>query len=156
MVGNAGLAGLAPDFARQFGDADTITLIDVSRRPFRAVQHVTVPSVPEGVAISPDGRWIAVQAMDGSNLLADNPGRRARGRIVLFEIKNGQAVPSDEVPAGESGQGLVFTADSRYVLAQFFVEKQLAVFEVAGGKLRDTQTRLPASGGPVSIRSMPR
>jgi len=55
----------------------------VSRRPFRAVRHVTVPSIPEGVAISPDGRWVAVQAMDGSNLTPDNPGRRDRGRVLL-------------------------------------------------------------------------
>jgi hypothetical protein len=156
VVCNAGLAGLAGDIGKQFGDADTITLIDVSKRPFRAVQHVTVPSIPEAVALSPNGRWIAVQAMDGSNLPPDNPGRRARGRLVLFEIRNGQAIPSDDVPGGEAGQGLVFTADNRYVLAQFNVEKEIAVFEVSEGKLRDTKTRLPVSGGPSSIRSMPR
>jgi DNA-binding beta-propeller fold protein YncE len=155
VVGNVGLAGLANP-GRLYADADTFTLIDVSRRPFRAVQHVTVPSVPEGVAISPDGQWIAVQAMDGSNLPADNPGRRPRGRVMLFEIRNGAAVRTAELPGGEAGQGIVFTADSRRVLVQFNVEKQIAVYDVNGGRLKDTGQRIAVGGGPASLRSAPR
>jgi hypothetical protein len=156
VVGNVGLAGLAGEAGVLAGDADTVTLIDTASRPFRAVQHLSVPSLPEGVAISPDGRWIAVQSMDGSNLQPDNPGRRARGKLVLFEIRDGQARPAGELPAGEGGQGVVFTADSRHILAQFNVEKQIAVFAVRDGGLRDTGERLAVPGGPSSIRSMPR
>lgn len=66
------------------------------------------------------------------------------------------AVLSDNVPAGEAGQGIVFTANSRDLLAQFNVEKQIAVFAIEEGKPRDTRERLNFSGGPVSIRSQPR
>ncbi len=104
VVGNAGLAGLKSP-GKLFGDADSFTLIDVSRRPFRAVQHVTVLSVPEEVAISPDGRWIAVQAMDGSNLTADNPARRGKGRLILFEVRGRSAVQVGDLPAGKAGSG---------------------------------------------------
>ena len=41
VVGNAGLGGLAGRTSP--GDADLVTLIDVSKRPFRAAQHLTVP-----------------------------------------------------------------------------------------------------------------
>ena len=156
VVGNVGLAGLPGSAGRLAGDADTFTLVDLSRRPFRAVQHVSVPSLPEGIAISPDGRWIAVQAMDGSNLTPDNPGRRERGRLILFALKDGRAVQVADLPAGEAGQGVVFTADGRHVLAQFNVEKQIAVYAVNEGRLADTGERLSFSGGPSSIRSMPR
>jgi lactate dehydrogenase-like 2-hydroxyacid dehydrogenase/DNA-binding beta-propeller fold protein YncE len=155
VVGNVGLAGLANP-GRLYADADTFTLIDVSRRPFRAVQHVTVPAVPEGVALSPDGRWIAVQAMDGSNLPTDNSGRKPRGRVLLFEIRNGEAVRTANLPGGEAGQGIVFSADSKTILVQFNVEKQIAVYAVNGGTLKDTGQRIPVSGGPASLRSMPR
>jgi DNA-binding beta-propeller fold protein YncE len=155
VVGNVGLAALT-NAGRLYGDADTFTLIDVSRRPFRAVQHVTVPSVPEGIAISPDGRWIAVQSMDGSNLTTDNPGRKSRGRILLFEIRAGEAVRTADLPGGEAAQGIVFSADSRRVLVQFNVEKQIALYAVNGGKLKDTGMRIPIAGGPASLRSMPR
>jgi DNA-binding beta-propeller fold protein YncE len=78
VVSNAGLAGFVG--AKAPGDVDVVTLVDVSRHPFRAVQHLTVPSVPEAAALSPAGKWIAVQAMDGSNLTPDDPGRHAATR----------------------------------------------------------------------------
>jgi DNA-binding beta-propeller fold protein YncE len=155
VVSNVGLAGLVNP-GRLYADADSFTLIDVSQRPYRAVQHITVPSVPEGVALSPDGRWIVVQAMDGSNLPPDNPGRKARGRVLLFEIRHGEAVKRSELPSGEAAQGIVFSADNRYVLVQFNVEKQIAVYAVNGGTLEDTGQRIAIAGGPASLRSMPR
>jgi len=156
VVSNVGLAGLPSYPGKLTGDADTITLIDVSHEPFRAIQNLTVPSVPEGVAISPDGKWIAVQAMDGSNLTPDNPGRHARGKVLLFAIRDGQAVRVSEAVGGEAAQGIVFTADSQHVIVQFNVEKQLAFYAVNGGHLRDTGRRIALTGGPSSLRTMPR
>jgi DNA-binding beta-propeller fold protein YncE len=156
VVSDVGLAGLSSYAGKLAGDADAVTLIDVSHEPFRAVQHVTVPSLPEGVAISPDGKWIGVQAMDGSNLTPDNPGRHARGKVVLFAIRDGQAVKVSEAPGGEAAQGIVFTADSKYLIVQFNVEKQLAFFAVNSGHLRDTGHRIALSGGPSSLRTTPR
>jgi DNA-binding beta-propeller fold protein YncE len=156
VVSNVGLPGMPGNVGHLYGDADSVTLIDVSKRPFRAVQHFTVPSIPEGVAISPDGKWIAVQSMDGSNLTEDNPGRHPQGRVLLFAIRDSQAVKTSDLPGGEAGQGIVFTADSKYILVQFNVEKQLAVYAVNDGDMQDTQQRIVLSGGPASIRSMPR
>ena len=157
VVGNAGLGGLAGTAGKLAGDADSFTLIDVSRRPFRAARHVTVPSIPEGVAISPDGRWVAVQAMDGSNLTPDNPGRHDRGRVLLFAVRDDGAVePAGDLPGGEAAQGIVFAGDGRHIVVQFNVEHQLAFYAVEDGRLVDTGTRLPVQGGPASIRSTPR
>lgn len=156
VVSDVGLAGLPNYKGTLAGDADAVTLIDVSHEPFRAVQHITVPSLPEGVAISPDGRWIGVQAMDGSNLTPDNPGRHARGKVVLFEIRNGEAHKVAEAPGGEAAQGIVFTADSKYLIVQFNVEHQLALYAVNGGHLRDTGKRIAIKGGPSSLRTTPR
>jgi DNA-binding beta-propeller fold protein YncE len=156
VVSDVGLAGLPSYAGKLAGDADAVTLIDVSHEPFRAVQHLTVPSLPEGVAISPDGKWIGVQAMNGSNLTPDNPGRHGRGKVVLFVIRDGQAVKVSEAPGGEAAQGIVFTADSKYLIVQFNVEKQLAFFAVNGGRLRDTGHRITLTGGPSSLRTTPR
>ncbi len=156
VVSNAGLAGLADVHGRLLGDADTITLIDVSQVPFRATQQLSVPSVPEGVAISPDGKWIVVQAMDGSNLLAGNPGRRPRGKIVLFAIRDAQAVKVSEALGGEAAQGIVFTHDSRHVIVQFNVERELAFYAIHGDQIVDTGQRMALAAGPTSIRTTPR
>ncbi len=156
VVSNVGLAGLPGYKGRILADADTVSLIDVSKAPFKTVQHITVPSVPESVAISPNGQWIAVQGIDGSNMTPDNPGYHARGKVVLFQIDKGVARKVSEAPAGAASQGLVFTQDSQHLIAQFNVERQLAFYDIKHGKLVDTGKRLPLSGGPSSIRSTPR
>lgn len=156
VIGNTGVTGMLGLVGRTAGDADVVTLVDVSKRPFRAVQQISVPSTPEGVAISPDGRWIAVSCMAGSNLTADNAGRNKIGRLLLFEIKDGVATKVSELAGAEAAQGVVFSQDGRQLLLQMDVERQIGVFALRDGKLVDTGERLKLSAGPVSIRSMPR
>lgn len=156
VVSNVGLAGLASYKGRLAGDADSVTLIDVSRSPFRAVQQISVPSVPEAVAISPDGQWIAAQSIDGSNLLPDNPGFRPKGRVTLFKLHQGHAEKVNEVADGNSSQGMVFTADSKHLVVQFNVEKMLGIYSLQDGHLVDTQRRIKLDAGPTSMRSAPR
>ena len=156
VIGNTGIAGMLGLVGRTVGDADVVTLVDVSKRPFRAVQQISVPSTPEGVAISPDGRWIAVSCMAGSNLTTDNVGRNKIGKLLLFEIKDGWATKANEIAGAEAAQGVVFSQDSKQVLLQMDVERAIGVFAVRDGKLVDTGERLKLAAGPVSIRSMPR
>jgi DNA-binding beta-propeller fold protein YncE len=156
VIGNTGVAGMLGLVGRTVGDADVVTLVDVSKRPFRAVQQISVPSTPEGVAISPDGRWIAVSCMAGSNLTTDNVGRNKIGKLLLFEIKDGWATKANEIAGAEAAQGVVFSQDSKQVLLQMDVERAIGVFAVRDGKLVDTGERLKLAAGPVSIRSMPR
>ena len=154
VIGNVGLAGIVTSGHQ--ADADSFTLVDTSSKPYRAVQHVTVPSIPEAVTISPDGRWIAVQTMNGSSLPYDADGYNPVGTVLLYEIQDGQAVKTSELPNGEASQGMVFTADNKYLLVQFSTEQEIAVFAVNDGDMEDTGERIPVSGAPVSIRSMPR
>ena len=156
VIGNTGVNGMLGLVGRTVGDADVVTLVDVSKRPFRAVQQISVPSTPEGVAISPDGRWIAVSCMAGSNLTTDNVGRNKIGKLLLFEIKDGLASKVNEVAGAEAAQGVVFSQDSKQILLQMDVERAIGVFAVRDGKLVDTGERLKLAAGPVSIRSMPR
>jgi DNA-binding beta-propeller fold protein YncE len=156
VIGNTGVSGMLGLVGRTVGDADVVTLVDVSKRPFRAVQQISVPSTPEGVAISPDGRWIAVSCMAGSNLTTDNVGRNKIGTLLLFEIKDGWANKINEVAGAEAAQGVVFSQDGKQILLQMDVERAIGVFAVRDGKLVDTGERLKLAAGPVSIRSMPR
>lgn len=154
VISSVGLAGLQGHKAP--GDADVIALVDVSRRPFRTVQYLTVPATPEGVAISPDGAWIVVQSLQGSNLLSTEVGHNATGRLTLFAVRSRRAEHVDDIGSGEAAQGVVFAGDSKTVLVQFNVERMIAVFEVREGRLADTSQRLRLKAGPASIRTLPR
>jgi DNA-binding beta-propeller fold protein YncE len=149
VIGNTGVS-------RTVDDADVVTLVDVRKRPFRAAQQISVAATPEGVAISPDGNWIAVSSMAGSNLLANDPGRNKVGKIALYSIQDNVATKVNELPGGEAAQGVVFSQDSKTVLVQFDVERAIAVYAIRDGKLVDTGERIKLAAGPVSIRSMPR
>ena len=155
VIGNTGTASAGLP-GKTFGDVDTVTLVDTSKRPFRAVQHLTVPASPEGVAISPDGRWIAINSMAGSSLRPDNPGRNKLGKLTLFEIRDGTAIKVNDVPGGEAAQGVVFSQDGKTVLLQMDVERAIGVYAIRDGKLVDTGERIKLAAGPVSMRSMPR
>ncbi len=149
IIGNTGTG-------RSVADADVVTLVNVSKRPFRAVQQISVPATPEGVAISPDGKWIVVSSMAGSNLTAKDADRQKLGKVVLYAIKDGVATMVNELPGGEAAQGVVFTQDSKNILVQFDVERALALYTIRDGRLVDTGERIKLAAGPVSIRSMPR
>jgi DNA-binding beta-propeller fold protein YncE len=156
VVGNVGLNGLPGHEAVGSSDADSVALVDVSHRPFRTIQYLTVPSTPEAAAISPDGQWIVVQSMDGSNLSPSRLGHHSVGRVVLFRIKRGIAYRVNDLPSGAAAQGIVFAQDNKTVLVQLNVERAIAVFAIKRGCLVDTGRRLPVAGGPASIRAEPR
>jgi DNA-binding beta-propeller fold protein YncE len=149
VIGNTGVS-------RTVDDADVVTLVDVRKRPFRAAQQISVPATPEGVAISPDGNWIAVSSMAGSNLQASDPGRNKLGKVALYSIGDSGATKVNDLPGGEAAQGVVFSQDSKTILVQFDVERAIAVYAIRDGKLVDTGERIKLAAGPVSIRSMPR
>ena len=99
VIGNTGVGG------RIVADADVVTLVDVSKRPFRTVQQISVPATPEGLAISPDGKWIVVSSMAGSDLTRGRSGaKEARSRrVVRREERPGRQ--SERVARRRSGPG---------------------------------------------------
>ncbi|MGF1508807.1 MAG: YncE family protein [Myxococcota bacterium] len=156
VVSNVGLAAMGGRRGVLVGDVDSVTLIDTSSYPFRAVQHLTVPAVPEGVAISPDGRFIAALCMNGSHLPPEAAGHNPRGAIRLFEIKDGAARPVSTTEIGAAPQGLVFTQDSRRLVVQLNVDRAIGIWKVSRKGLEDTGQRVQLTGGPTSIRTVPR
>ena len=64
VVANIGLGG---------GDADTISIIDLKLEPPRVVNTYTVGQTPEGIKMSPDGKFVAVTVMNGTNKPSDSP-----------------------------------------------------------------------------------
>lgn len=156
VVSNVGLAGLADDHTQKIADGDSVSLINTAEYPFKTVQYLTVPSTPEGVAISPDGKWIAVLSMDGSNLPKGSQGQHNQGKLTLFAIEHGAARQVSEVDAATAGQGVLFTKDSQHIIAQFNVEKQLVIYGIRDKKLIKLPDTVQLTAGPASIRSTPR
>lgn len=152
LIGSVGWIGKDPRPGECVADVDLVTLVDLAAAPFRSVDHAAVPSVPEGVAISPDGRWVAALCMAGSQIGRDRPGHSETGRLVLLANDNGRLRRVDELPTGAAAQGVVFSQDSRRIVAQLYADRCLAVYRIDDGALSDTGVRIDVPGGPASLR----
>jgi len=132
------------------GDVDTVSLIDLIARPFRTVQTISVGRSPEGLKWSPDGKFLAIGAQEGTTKPADNLFRRDRGRLVIFALADKQLKQVVEAPIGRWSQGIAFSRDGRTVLVQNMVERTIQVFRWDGTKLWGG-TSLDIGAGPAAI-----
>jgi DNA-binding beta-propeller fold protein YncE len=135
------------------GDNDTVSLVDLALRPPRVVETYTVGQTPEGIAISPDGRLVAVVTMNGSNKPADSPFHSAVGRVVLLRVLRDRLQIVSDAPIGPWPQGAAFSADGATLLVQSMSERNIMVFAIDNGTtLRDTGQRIALRGGGAALR----
>ena len=134
------------------GDADTISLIDLEAKPARVVHTVTVGQTPEGIALSPDGAFAAVSAMNGSNKPKNNPFFNDYGLVKVLSVKGNELVPLTEAKVGHWCQGLAWSKDNRRLLVQCMVEREIMVFDFDGKALKPAGS-IKLSAGPAAIRT---
>ena len=155
-ISNDGTFAAVANLGRAEGSNDSVILIDLTRQPFRAVAYFTVGPSPEGLAISPDSKWIAIGARAGTDVPKNSPFRNENGKLQLFSIRDFTATKVAEEAIGRNSQGVSFTPDGRYLVVQNYVEKELAFYRVTGYGLEDTGQRIPVPGHPAGIRIAPR
>lgn len=136
------------------GDADTISVIDMKAKPSRVVDTITVGQTPEGIMLSPDGKLCAVAIMNGSNKPKNSPFFADNGKLLLYRVEGTKLSKIAEAPIGHWTQGIAFTPDSKHILVQAMVEKEIQIFKLEGDKLTDTGERLKMKGGPAAIRTV--
>ena len=143
VVGNVG-AGT--------GDNDTISLIDMTAKPVRVVSTVSVGQTPEAVKMSPDGSHVAVTVMNGSNKPSASPFFNDFGLLKVYRISGTELAPVAEAKIGHWCQGMVWSKDSKHVVAQCMVENELIAFSFDGKALNKTST-LKLQVSPAGIRT---
>ena len=152
-VSNDGRFAVVPNVGNADGSVGSVTVIDLTREPFRAVEHVTIGLGPEGIAISPDSQWIAVSAQNGTNRPKGDPYRTENSRVELYVMNGFRPVKVGEAFAGRNIQGIVFTPDGKYLVVQNYVEKELALYRVTPNGPEDTGQRIPVPGYPAALRT---
>ena len=152
VVHPGGNLALAANIGRGQGDANTVSVIDLSKQPFRVIDTLSVGQTPEGLMISPDGRYAAVVLHNGSNKSRASPFFNDNGLVALLRIDGAKVAKIAEAPIGHWSQGAVFSADSRTLLVQNMVERNMFVFRIDGDRLIDTAQRIATNGGPAAIR----
>ncbi len=151
-VNAAGTLAAVSNMGRGDGDADSVSLIDLTRTPFRTVAFITVPSGPEGLKFSPDGKFLAVGSQNGTGKPPGSPFYNEHGVFLLFAIDGHTARQVAEAPIGAWNQGFAFSRDGKTILVCSMVDRALGVFQWQNGKLTQGQP-LPLGAGPAAIRT---
>jgi DNA-binding beta-propeller fold protein YncE len=150
-----GTVAAVANIGRNSGDNDTISLIDLKAAPPRVVETVTVGQTPAGILFSPDGKLLAVVVMNGSNKPRESPFHSPNGKLLLYRVSGTRLLPASAVWIGGWSQGVAFSSDSRTILVQNMVEREIWVFRWDGARAEDTGYRIKVSGGPAGIRTRP-
>lgn len=135
-------------------DIDSITLIDLSGPAPRAVDSVGAGLTPEGVAMSPDGRFVAVTVNNGSNVAHAAPSFHAHGLLQIWEVSDGHLVKRAEVRMGGWGQGVAWSRDGRTLITEAMVEQQLESWRFDGRTLVPDRV-LELGEGPAGLGVAP-
>lgn len=151
-----GSIAVVANIGRGGGDNDTVSVVDLRANPIRVVETVVVGQTPEGIMLSPDGKLCAVQVMNGSNKPRESPFYNPNGKLLLYRVEGTRLVPVAAAWVGRWSQGIAFSADSRTILVQNMVERDIQVFRWDGTTLQDTGQRIKTNGGPAAIRTIAR
>jgi DNA-binding beta-propeller fold protein YncE len=151
-ISSDGTYAVVANIGRGGGDSDTISVIDMRAKPPRVVDTITVGQTPEGIKISPDGKWVGVVVMNGSNKPRNSPFFADNGKLVLLRADGTKLTKVAEAPIGHWSQGVAFSADGRTILVGNMVEKNLQVLDWNGSVLKDSGHQIKLNGGSAAVR----
>jgi lactonase family protein with 7-bladed beta-propeller len=146
VVGNAGTGS---------GDADTISVIDLKADPPRVVNTYTVGPSPNGIKFSPDGKFVAVTLVNGTNRPAGSPFYKDSGLLQVWSRNGTQLAKSGELPIGKWCQGVAWTSNSKTLLVQCMGDEEISVIRFSGLSGRSLQKvgSIKTNGAPAGIRT---
>ncbi|WP_375453930.1 YncE family protein [uncultured Methylobacterium sp.] len=151
ITGEGALAAVA-NIGMGMGDADTVSLIDLTAKPPRVVATTTVGQTPEGLKLSPDGAFLAVGVINGSNKAASSPFYSEHGLLKIYRISGFDLVKVAEAEVGHWCQGIVWSRDGRTLLTQCMIEREILAFSFDGSRLAPAGT-IRTGNGPAGIRT---
>jgi len=139
------------NMGRGDGDADSVSLIDLTAKPYRVTGTFSVPSGPEPLKFSPDGRFLAVGAQNGSTKPASHPFHHDNGLLGLYAVEGQTLQKVAETPVGPWAEAAAFSRDGKTVLIQSMQDRKIEVFRWDGTTLTRGESLSIAGAGPASF-----
>ena len=149
VVPDRSLAAVS-NMGRGSGDVDSVSLIDMTVNPPRAVSLAPVASGPEPMKFSPDGKFLAVGAELGTPLPPSNPLYHDHGLVQIFAVANNTLSLVATGQIGRWTEGIAWSRDDKTVLVQNDRDRTISVFAFDGHTLTAKPDLVP-NGGPVAF-----
>jgi DNA-binding beta-propeller fold protein YncE len=136
------------------GQANTMGVINMTLDPPREVDQIVVGDGPEGLAVSPTGRYAVSLATNGSgNSVPNNAFFHHDHSVAVLLRTDGKTVRKvGESEVGALAEGIAFSPDGKYVYITDWAKQELDAFRIAGNKLVPAGSSLKLPGHPASMR----
>jgi DNA-binding beta-propeller fold protein YncE len=152
-ISKDGSVAVVANIGRGGGDTDTVSLIDLKATPIRVVETISVGQTPEGIKLSPDGKFLAVVVMNGSNKPKESPFFADSGKLLLYRVDGMRLIGLAAAWIGHWSQGIAFSPDNKVILVGNMVEREVQVFHWDDATLKDLGERIKVSGGSAALRT---
>jgi len=150
-INAAGTLAVVSNMGRGDGDQDSVSLIDLTSTPFRVVETVGVPSSPEPLKLSPDGKFLAVGAENGTTKPPSHPFHHDKGLLTMFAVEGKTLRKLDQAPIGPWNEAIAFSRDGHTILVQSMADREINVFRWNGRKLTPGKSLVIKDAGPESF-----
>jgi 6-phosphogluconolactonase (cycloisomerase 2 family) len=137
------------------GNVDTVSVIDLTAKPPRVVDHVTVPDSPEGLAFSPKGNLAASVSALGSNKSKEEFYYHPHGVVTVLRVDGKKVTKLNDIEVGALPEAICFTPDGRYLYVGNYSDHDFSILRVDGNRVTDTGKRFKVPGQPGSARMSP-
>jgi len=136
-------------------NGDALTVIDAAAPRAQVVSLSTPGTGPEGFAISPNGKWAVAPLLLGSGNKQDDWAYVRNGEAALLSVgAQGELRVVNRLPLGGLPEGVAFSPNSEYVYIGNYIDQNVQVFRIAGGRLAATGVTLKLPGQPASMRAL--
>jgi DNA-binding beta-propeller fold protein YncE len=139
---------------RNNGDAEVV--IEATGPHPHVVGLMSPGNGPEGFAIAPNGKWAAAPLLLGTGAKASDWFFTKQGELVLLSVgAGGKLSEASHAPLGALPEGVAFSPKGDYVYVGNYIDKNLQIFHIEGGKLVQVGV-MALPGQPASMRALAR
>ncbi|KKQ49517.1 MAG: hypothetical protein US69_C0004G0001, partial [candidate division TM6 bacterium GW2011_GWF2_38_10] len=132
--------------------SNNLSILDINENLVSVSSKIDVGVIPEGIDISPDGRWMTVCCLNNSNISPDDPNHQNHSKVLLFKKEGSSFTQVQEMNVEKIVQAAIFSPEIKYVVFACFERGGIEIYEFDDGIVKNTNIWIKTPGQPCALR----